>query len=232
MLRTTDINHYYGQSHTLWDINFEAAAGRCTCVMGRNGVGKSTLMQCLMGLEPLRSGQIQVGDQDLSTQPAERRAGAGVAYVPQGRQIFAQLTVLENLQTALYATRSSDKRGVPAHIYTLFPVLKDMQRRRGGDLSGGQQQQLAIARALMLDPSLLILDEPTEGIQPSIVHDIGQIVRELVEERGLTVVLVEQKLPFARAVADHFYLIDRGRGVASGEMNALDEHLIDQYLTV
>jgi len=232
MLKTDELNHYYGQSHTLWDVSFEAKTGQCTCVMGRNGVGKTTLMQCLMGLEPAESGQILVGEQDLSRQPAEKRAASGLAYVPQGRQIFTQLTVLENLHTGLYATRSSNKSGVPAHIYDLFPVLKDMQSRRGGDLSGGQQQQLAIARAMMLEPSLLILDEPTEGIQPSIVQDIGNIVRRLVEEHQLTVILVEQKLPFARKVADQFFILDRGRGVASGEMLALDEQLIDQYLTV
>lgn len=232
MLETVQLNHFYGQSHTLWDVSMQVPAGQCTCVMGRNGVGKTTLMQCLMGLESSRSGQIMLGAEDLAGKGAEQRAAYGVAYVPQGRQIFPQLTVLENLRTGLFATRNDNKKDIPEDLYELFPVLKDMAKRRGGDLSGGQQQQLAIARALVLKPSLLILDEPTEGIQPSIVQDIGNIIRQLVDERGLTVILVEQKLPFARRVADRFFILDRGRGVASDEMAALDDKLIDQYLTV
>lgn len=232
MLQTIKLNHFYGQSHTLWDVSMQVPTGQCTCVMGRNGVGKTTLMQCLTGLEPSHSGQIMIDGVDMASQEAERRAGSGVAYVPQGRQIFPQLTVLENLRTGLYATRSKNKKDIPENLYELFPVLKDMQKRRGGDLSGGQQQQLAIARALVLDPSLLILDEPTEGIQPSIVQDIGTIIRRLVDERSLTVILVEQKLPFARRVADRFFILDRGRGVANGDIASLDEKLIDEYLTV
>lgn len=232
MLQTIKLNHFYGQSHTLWDVSMQVPTGQCTCVMGRNGVGKTTLMQCLTGLEPSHSGQILIDGVDMASQEAERRAGSGVAYVPQGRQIFPQLTVLENLRTGLYATRSKNKKDIPENLYELFPVLKDMQKRRGGDLSGGQQQQLAIARALVLDPSLLILDEPTEGIQPSIVQDIGTIIRRLVDERSLTVILVEQKLPFARRVADRFFILDRGRGVANGDIASLDEKLIDEYLTV
>lgn len=232
MLQTIELNHFYGQSHTLWDVSMQVPTGQCTCVMGRNGVGKTTLMQCLTGLEPSRSGQIGIGGMDVASQGAERRAASGVAYVPQGRQIFPQLTVLENLRTGLYATRSKNKKDIPEDLFELFPVLKDMQKRRGGDLSGGQQQQLAIARALVLDPSLLILDEPTEGIQPSIVQDIGTIIRRLVDERSLTVILVEQKLPFARRVADRFFILDRGRGVANGDIDSLDEKLINEYLTV
>ena len=232
MLQAIELNHFYGQSHTLWDVSMQVPTGQCTCVMGRNGVGKTTLMQCLTGLEPSRSGQILIDGVDVASQGAERRAASGVAYVPQGRQIFPQLTVLENLRTGLYATRSKNKKHIPEDLYELFPVLKDMQKRRGGDLSGGQQQQLAIARALVLDPSLLILDEPTEGIQPSIVQDIGTIIRRLVDERSLTVILVEQKLPFARRVADRFFILDRGRGVANGDIASLDEKLINEYLTV
>jgi len=232
MLEAIDLNHFYGQSHTLWDVSLTVPSGKCTCIMGRNGVGKTTLMQCLMGLEQTHSGSIMIEGNDLAKQGAEKRAAAGLAYVPQGRQIFPQLTVLENLHTGLYATRSPGRKSVPEDIYDLFPVLKDMQKRRGGDLSGGQQQQLAIARAMMLEPSLLILDEPTEGIQPSIVQDIGNIVRQLVDERGLTVILVEQKLPFARRVADQFFIMDRGRGVADGPIASLDDKLIDEYLTV
>lgn len=231
MLQVTALNHFYGQSHTLWDLDFSAPSGKCTCVMGRNGVGKTTLMQCLMGLERSRSGSMALGDIDLASQSAEQRAKHGLAYVPQGRQIFAQLTVLENLKTGLFASRG-DRAKVPEYLYELFPVLKEMQQRRGGDLSGGQQQQLAIARALVLDPALLILDEPTEGIQPSIVQEIGDIIRRLVEERDLSVILVEQKLPFARRVADRFFIMDRGKGVAEGEISALSEELINEFLTV
>ncbi len=231
MLQVKGLNHFYGQSHTLWDLDFTALAGQCTCVMGRNGVGKTTLMQCLMGLERSRSGSMALGNIDLASLGAEQRAKHGVAYVPQGRQIFAQLTVLENLKTGLFASRG-DRTKVPQYLYELFPVLKEMQQRRGGDLSGGQQQQLAIARALVLEPALLILDEPTEGIQPSIVQEIGDIIRRLVEERELSVILVEQKLPFARRVADRFFIMDRGKGVAEGEIAALSEELINEFLTV
>jgi urea transport system ATP-binding protein len=188
-------------------------------------------MQCIMGLLPVRSGSMQFQDADLARLPAERRAGLGIGYVPQGRQIFPLLTVQENLEVGLPARRDG-KRAVPELIFELFPVLKDMLRRRGGDLSGGQQQQLAIGRALVLDPKLLILDEPTEGIQPNIVHDIGDIIRRLIDELGLTVILVEQKLPFARRVADRFVILDRGRLMASGPMPELSDALVREYLTV
>jgi urea transport system ATP-binding protein len=199
--------------------------------MGRNGVGKTTLLKCIMGLLPIRSGSVALDGADLGRLPAERRAGLGIGYVPQGRQIFPLLTVEENLQVALPARRDR-VRSIPESVYRLFPVLKEMRRRRGGDLSGGQQQQLAIGRALVLDPSVLILDEPTEGIQPNIVQEIGDIVRQLNAELGLTVLLVEQKLPFARRVADGFCLMDRGRAVAKGPIAELDEGLVREYLTV
>ncbi|MGA7983260.1 MAG: urea ABC transporter ATP-binding subunit UrtE, partial [Chromatiaceae bacterium] len=201
MLKINGVNQYYGESHTLWDLDLEVPAQQCTCVMGRNGVGKTTLMQCIMGLLPFRSGSLLYEDRDIAKLPAEARAGLGIGYVPQGRQIFPLLTVEENLQIGLSARRDR-ARAIPELIFQLFPVLRDMLGRRGGDLSGGQQQQLAIGRALVLDPKLLILDEPTEGIQPNIVHEIGDIIRRLNREIGLTVVLVEQKLPFARRVAD------------------------------
>jgi len=168
---------------------------------------------------------------DIARLPAERRAELGIGYVPQGRQIFPLLTVQENLEIGLPA-RVDGKREVPAYIFDLFPVLKDMLRRRGGDLSGGQQQQLAIGRALVIDPKLLILDEPTEGIQPNIVHEIGDIIRKLIDDLGLTVLLVEQKLPFARRVADRFVILDRGRLMAAGPMPELSDELVKQYLTV
>ncbi|MGD8274711.1 MAG: urea ABC transporter ATP-binding subunit UrtE [Thiohalocapsa sp.] len=231
MLTINALNQYYGESHTLWDLDIEVPAGECTCVMGRNGVGKTTLMQCIMGLLPLRVGSMDFIGRDIAKLPAERRAELGIGYVPQGRQIFPLLTVQENLEIGLPA-RADGKREIPAYIFDLFPVLKDMLRRRGGDLSGGQQQQLAIGRALVIDPKLLILDEPTEGIQPNIVHEIGDIIRKLIDDLGLTVLLVEQKLPFARRVADRFVILDRGRLMAAGPMPELSEDLVKQYLTV
>ena len=231
MLKVEQLNQYYGQSHTLWDLDLDVPEGQCTVLMGRNGVGKTTLLQCIMGLLQIKSGVIDYKGKDLRKVSAEQRAGLGIGYVPQGRQIFPLMTVEENLQIGLPARRDG-LRKVPDFIYELFPVLKEMLGRRGGDLSGGQQQQLAIGRALVTDPSLLILDEPTEGIQPNIVADIGNIVRRLNREMGLTVLLVEQKLPFARKVADRFCLLDRGRAVATGEMPELNEELIQQYLTV
>ena len=231
MLKIAGMNQYYGQSHTLWDLDLNFPEGQVTCVMGRNGVGKTTLMQCIMGLLPLRSGVMEYASKDLARLPAERRAGLGIGYVPQGRQIFPLLTVEENLQVGL-AARTDGVRKIPGFIFELFPVLKDMLGRRGGDLSGGQQQQLAIGRALGVDPKLLILDEPTEGIQPNIVQEIGDIIRRLNTEHGLAVILVEQKLPFARRVADRFVLMERGRLMAQGPMAEMGDDLVKQYLTV
>lgn len=231
MLHIEQLNLYYGESHTLWDINLTVPKGQCTCLMGRNGVGKTSLLGCIMGLLPLRSGKILLADEDISGYSAERRAPLGIGYVPQGRQIFPLLTVQENLEIGLGTGRLKKKK-VPDLVFELFPVLHEMLSRRGGDLSGGQQQQLAIGRALVLDPTLLILDEPTEGIQPNIVQEIGGIINRLKEELDMTVLLVEQKLPFARSVADGFSIIDRGQRVASGAMESLDDQLIRQYLTV
>ncbi|TXH71522.1 MAG: urea ABC transporter ATP-binding subunit UrtE [Thiothrix sp.] len=231
MLSVEHLDQFYGESHTLWDLNLQVAEGQVTVLMGRNGVGKTTLLQCIMGLLKTRSGTIQYQGQNLLGVDAEKRANLGIGYVPQGRQIFPLLTVEENLLIGLPARR--DKvRSIPPFIFELFPVLKQMLNRRGGDLSGGQQQQLAIGRALVLDPKLLILDEPTEGIQPNIVQEIGDIIRKLNQEIGLTVLLVEQKLPFARRVGDRFCILDRGRQVAQGEMGELDDELIQKYLTV
>lgn len=231
MLNVTALNQFYGESHTLWDIELDAPQGKCTCIMGRNGVGKTTLLQCIMGLLTIRSGSIEYDGNDISKLQAEQRAPIGIGFVPQGRQIFPMLSVEENLQVGLPARR--DKlRTIPEYIFELFPVLKEMLSRRGGDLSGGQQQQLAIGRALVTDPKLLILDEPTEGIQPNIVHEIGDIIGKLNREQEMTVILVEQKLPFARRVADRFCLIDRGRNVAKGEIAELSDDLVHEYLTV
>ena len=231
MLKIDAVNQFYGQSHTLWDLSLELQQGECLCLMGRNGVGKTTLLNALMGQLPLKSGQVWFDGQNITPLAVERRAELGIGYVPQGRQIFPLLTVEENLRIGL-PTRRDSQRQIPAFIYELFPVLKEMKQRRGGDLSGGQQQQLAIGRALVLDPKLLILDEPTEGIQPNVVAEIGDIIRRLNREIGLTVLLVEQKLPFARKVGDRFCLLDRGRNVAIGAMSELDESLIRTYLTV
>ncbi|MES9871186.1 MAG: urea ABC transporter ATP-binding subunit UrtE [Sedimenticola sp.] len=231
MLKVEQLNQYYGESHTLWDLDLDVPEGKCTCLMGRNGVGKTTLLQCVMGLLPTKSGSITFDGEDLGRQIAEKRAPLGIGYVPQGRQIFPMLTVEENLRIGL-PVRKDKRKDIPEFIFELFPVLREMLGRKGGDLSGGQQQQLAIGRALVVDPKLLILDEPTEGIQPNIVQEIGDIILRLNREIGLTVLLVEQKLPFARKVADHFCILDRGRHVAAGEMSQLDDELIRQYLTV
>lgn len=231
MLTIEKLNQYYGESHTLWDLDLHVPEGKCTVLMGRNGVGKTTLLQSVMGLLPTRCGEIRFGDQQLDRQIAERRAPLGIGYVPQGRQIFPALTVEENLRIGLPARKDKAKQ-IPEFIFELFPVLKEMLGRRGGDLSGGQQQQLAIGRALVIDPKLLILDEPTEGIQPNIVQEIGDIILRLNRDRGLTVLLVEQKLPFARKVGDNFCILDRGHHVAAGEMDHLNDELIRKYLTV
>ncbi len=199
--------------------------------MGRNGMGKTTLLRCLMGLTPIAGGSIRYGEEELAGKPATRRARAGIGYVPQGREIFSQLTVEENLRTGL-AARRDGRREIPQEIYQLFPVLKDMARRRGGDLSGGQQQQLAIGRALVIDPKVLILDEPTEGIQPNIVREIGDVIVRLNREKGLTVLLVEQKLPFARRIGSHLRILDKGRMVVAGSISDLTDEVVREHLTV
>ncbi|MDO3384739.1 urea ABC transporter ATP-binding subunit UrtE [Gilvimarinus sp. SDUM040013] len=231
MLNIQTINQFYGQSHILWDLDLSLPEGSCGCLIGRNGVGKTTLLKCVTGLLPIKDGTIEFNGKEVSKASTEARARAGIGYVPQGREIFPLLTVEENLKISLGA-RSDGKSQIPDLIYELFPVLKEMKHRRGGDLSGGQQQQLAIGRALVLDPKLLILDEPTEGIQPNVVRDIGNVIRRLNEEFGLTVLLVEQKLPFARKVADHFYIMERGKVEATGAMEELNDELVQKYLSV
>ncbi|MCH4563528.1 MULTISPECIES: urea ABC transporter ATP-binding subunit UrtE [Halomonas] len=232
MLRIDKLNQYYGESHTLWDLDLEVPAGQCTCVMGRNGVGKTTLMKAIMGEVAAAAGSVRYADEvELTRKRVEERSRLGIGYVPQGRQIFPLLTVEENLRTGLAARRDGG-RTIPARIFELFPVLEEMKHRRGGDLSGGQQQQLAIGRALVIEPRLLILDEPGEGIQPNIVTQIGEVIRRLIREDGLTVLLVEQKLPFARKYADRFVIMDRGRPVAGGEIGELSDALIKEHLTV
>lgn len=230
MLSISALNQYYGESHTLWDIDLSIEQGSCVCLMGRNGVGKTTLLKSIMGLIPIESGSIEYNGTALAGKKAELRARSGIGYVPQGRDIFPLLTVEENLRISLGARRDRLK-SIPDKVYDLFPVLKQMKNRRGGDLSGGQQQQLAIGRALTLDPGLLILDEPTEGIQPNIVQQIGDVITQLNNE-GLTVLLVEQKLPFARKVGKEFVILDRGNKVAAGAMDELNDEVVSQYLTV
>jgi urea transport system ATP-binding protein len=199
--------------------------------MGRNGVGKTTLLKCLMGLLPISSGEITLAGENLHKKPADARARLGIGYVPQGRDIFPMLSVEENLRIGLGA-RADKAKAIPDKIFELFPVLHDMLQRRGGDLSGGQQQQLAIGRALVIDPKVLILDEPNEGIQPNIVAQIGDVIQKLNQEDGLTVVLVEQKLGFARRVGQEFRLMEKGRVVASDQMDNLNDQLIRQHLAV
>jgi len=231
MLSVTGLNQFYGESHILWDVDFTISKGSCVCLMGRNGVGKTTLLKTIMGLLPVRSGDINYSDQSFTKRSAESRARSGIGFVPQGREIFPLLTVEENLKIGL-GSRRDNIRTIPERIYELFPVLKDMRSRRGGDLSGGQQQQLAIGRALAIDPDLLILDEPTEGIQPNIVQQIGDVITMLNRDEGLTVLLVEQKLPFARRVGKEFIIMDRGKNVAQGKMSELNDSVVQNYLTV
>jgi urea transport system ATP-binding protein len=231
VLNIQGLNQYYGQSHTLWDISMDIPQGACICLMGRNGVGKTTLLKSIMGLEKIKSGEIKFEDSNLTKSTPETRAKKGIGYVPQGREIFAQLTVEENLRIGLTSRRDKIRK-IPEHIFDLFPVLKEMLNRRGGDLSGGQQQQLAIGRVLALDPKILLLDEPTEGIQPNVVQQIGDVIKQLNEELGVTVLLVEQKLPFARRIGKQFIILDRGRKVAEGEMPDLGDELVKTYLTV
>jgi urea transport system ATP-binding protein len=231
VLKVKGLNQFYGGSHTLWDVDLSVAQGSRTCLIGRNGMGKTTLLKCIMGLLRVDAGTVTFEGIDLLKCSVEDRARLGIAYVPQGREIFSNLTVEENLRVGL-SVRRNGTRSIPQTVFDLFPVLKQMLRRRGGDLSGGQQQQLAIGRSLLLKPKLLILDEPTEGIQPNIVHEIGDIVLKLNREAGLTVLLVEQKLPFARRVASEFCILDKGRRVAAGPIAALTDQFVRLHLAV
>tara|TARA_B100001179_G_scaffold76412_1_gene53772 strand:+ start:456 stop:1151 length:696 start_codon:yes stop_codon:yes gene_type:complete len=231
MLKIDELNQSYGQSHTLWDVNLEVDDGACVSLIGRNGVGKTTLLECVMGLLKTDSGSIVFNGANLLSEAAERRAALHIGYVPQGRMIFPLLTVAENLEIGL-GNQPRSNRSIPDHVFDLFPVLKSMLRRRGGDLSGGQQQQLAIARALVINPDFLILDEPTEGIQPNIVQEIGDVIMQLNRELAMTVLVVEQKLPFVRRVCGRFFIMTKGAVVASGNMDALTDELVQEHLSV
>jgi urea transport system ATP-binding protein len=215
MLTVDDIHQYYGGSHILRGLSFEARLGEVTVVLGRNGVGKTTLLKSLMGVVPVKTGRVSLDGQDITAAPSYERVRRGVGYVPQGREIFSRLTVEENLRMGL-ATRPGGTR-IPAELFELFPVLKQMLGRRGGDLSGGQQQQLAIARALAPGPKLLMLDEPTEGIQPSIIKDIGRVIRMLADRKTMAIVLVEQYYDFAAELADQYLVMERGEVVMHGK---------------
>ncbi|MGE6210408.1 urea ABC transporter ATP-binding subunit UrtE [Comamonas aquatica] len=214
MLKVQNLHQYYGGSHILRDVSVQAEPGQITVLLGRNGVGKTTLLKSLMGLVPIRSGTITWNGQPIQGLTPYERARAGIGFVPQGREIFGRLTVEDNLRMGL--AYQSGRTPIPQDLYTLFPVLQQMLQRRGGDLSGGQQQQLAIARALAPAPGLLILDEPTEGIQPSIIKDIGRVIRMLAKERGMAVLLCEQYYDFAEALADQYVVMERGEVIASG----------------
>ena len=231
MLSVDDIHLYYGASHALRGVSVAAEKGRVTCILGRNGVGKTSLLRAILGLQPVRTGTIAWEGRVLNPLPPHARARAGLALVPQGREIFPRLTVLENLKTG-FAGLPRTLRRIEDEIFELFPVLKDMLQRRGGDLSGGQQQQLAIARALVMRPRLLILDEPTEGIQPSIIKDIGHVITRLAARGDMAILLVEQYLDFARALGDSVYVMDRGEIVLAGPRDTLNEAEVHRYLTV
>ncbi len=231
MLSVEAIDLHYGAAQALKRVSLTAAIGEVTCVLGRNGVGKTSLMRAIVGHQPISSGAIRFGDVALDRMRPEDRARAGVAYVPQGREIFPLLSVRENLETGFAPLRRAD-RHVPDEIFDLFPVLKDMLRRRGGDLSGGQQQQLAIARALVTRPKLLVLDEPTEGIQPSVIKDIGRTIDYLRNRGGMAILLVEQYFDFAKELADRWHVMDRGEVTLSGDRASMDETEIRRRMSV
>jgi urea transport system ATP-binding protein len=231
MLKVENVNLFYGAAQALRGVSITAEIGKVTCVLGRNGVGKTSLMRAIVGHQPIRSGRIEWQGEDISALPAYVRARKGLAYVPQGREIFPLLTVRENLQTGLVA-QPRDQRVIDPEMFTLFPILSEMLGRRGGDLSGGQQQQLAIARALLTKPKLLILDEPTEGIQPSIIRDIGRAIEYLRERGGLAILLVEQYFEWARDLADDYAVLDRGAVVLSGARKDMDEGEVRKRIAI
>jgi len=232
MLSLSHLDHYYGSSHTLRDVSFDVPVGAVTTLLGRNGVGKTTLLKCLMGVEKVRSGKITLEGQDITTLSPYARARLGVGYVPQGREIFPRLSVEENLLMGLAGKPSGALKDLPPEIWEMFPVLNDMRQRRGGDLSGGQQQQLAIGRALAMRPRVLILDEPTEGIQPSIIKDIERAIRKLARRGDMAILLVEQYYDFARDLADHYVVLNRGVVVKSGAGEEMERENVRSLLAV
>ncbi|MGH8678032.1 MAG: urea ABC transporter ATP-binding subunit UrtE [Burkholderiales bacterium] len=232
MLTVEKLNQYYGSSQTLRDVSFEAPTGAVTALLGRNGVGKTTLLKCLMGVLPVASGRVTLDGLDVTGLAPYARVRLGMGYVPQGREIFPRLTVEENLQMGLASKKNGSASSIPGDIFAMFPVLKTMLHRRGGDLSGGQQQQLAIGRALAMQPKILILDEPTEGIQPSIIKDIERVIRGLAERGDIAILLVEQYYEFARELADHYVVVRRGEVVKTGNASAMEADGVRSYLAV
>ena len=230
MLTVKNIHQYYGGSHILRDVSFTATLGKVTVLLGRNGVGKTTLLKSLMGLVPIKSGSIEFDGQPIQKKTPYERARAGMGFVPQGREIFARLTVEENLRMGL--AYKSGSTPVPAELFELFPILKQFMNRRGGDLSGGQQQQLAIARALAPKPKLLILDEPTEGIQPSIIKDIGRVIRMLADRGDMAIVLCEQYYDFAQELADDYLVMERGEVIARGLGKNMEANGVRQLVAI
>ncbi|SAI69263.1 branched-chain ABC transporter ATP-binding protein [Bordetella ansorpii] len=232
MLEVTSVNQYYGGSHTLRGVSLSLKRGECLALLGRNGVGKTTLLKCLMGVLPVASGSVTLDGHDVTKLAPHQRAARGMAYVPQGRDIFARLTVEENIVMGMATQPASKARRIKDEVFELFPVLRTMLNRRGGDLSGGQQQQLAIARALVAEPSLIILDEPTEGIQPSIIKDIGRVIHMLRQRGDIGILLCEQYFDFARELADQFVVLSRGEVVASGDRTHIDGDDVRKHLSV
>ena len=232
MLYVENLNQYYGSSRTLRDVSFQAPAGTVTALLGRNGVGKTTLLKCLMGVLPVAGGRIMLEGKDVTGLPPYARVRLGMGYVPQGREIFPRLTVEENLLLGLASKKNGAAADIPAEIFDMFPVLRSMLHRRGGDLSGGQQQQLAIARALAMRPKLLVLDEPTEGIQPSIIKEIERVIRGLAQRGDMAILLVEQYYDFARELADHYVVLQRGVVVKSGAASSMERDDVRGFLAV
>ena len=231
MLNVEKLDLFYGAAQAVRGVSLAAARGEVTCVLGRNGVGKTTLLRAVIGQQQVRAGSVSFEGEDITALAPHRRARRGIAYVPQGREIFPLLTVRENLETG-FGTLSRDRRCIPDEVFSLFPVLKDMLRRRGGDLSGGQQQQLAIARALVMRPKLIVLDEPTEGIQPSIIAEIGRTIDHLRRSGEIAILLVEQYFDFAKELADKFYVMDRGEIVLSGTAENMNEAAVRRLMSV
>ncbi|WP_455815614.1 ABC transporter ATP-binding protein [Pseudomonas graminis] len=238
MLSLRSINQFYGQHHILWDVDLDLQPGTCTGIIGQPGMGKTTLVNCIMGHLPINSGTMIWQEdngppQDLLLQPVEKRASLGIGYVPQGRHIFSQMTIEENLQIALLAGAGMERhRAIPPMVYDLFPALYSLRHQRSGELPMGQQQQLALARALVLQPKLLILDEPTEGMSPWLEEEMGNLIHRLNHDFGMTILLLEQRLSFIRRVADYFLLLHRGRNVAHGKVAQLDDSMVNTWLTV
>lgn len=232
MLQVHTIQQYYGSSHTLRNVSLSVRQGECLALLGRNGVGKTTLLKCLMGVQSVASGTVELDGRDITSLAPHVRAALGMAYVPQGREIFARLTVEENLLMGMATKPAARARQIKQEIFDLFPVLKTMLGRRGGDLSGGQQQQLAIARALLAEPKLIIFDEPTEGIQPSIIKDIGRVIRMLRDRGDMAIVLCEQYFDFAHELADRFMVLSRGEVVASGDQSEMNSPEVRRFLAV